>query len=150
EARGRRIFTATDTEVFLQGLILDGPAFQLRCNGMWAFCLWDRRTGSAVLGRDRFGKKPLFHTRLPSGALAFASEMKALSPFPTSIQPSRRIEKHFARPFDYEHTEECVIENIYRLPPGYWAGWKGGQLTNQRWWNTLDHLETPPERYEDQ
>ena len=150
EASGHRFYTATDTEVFLQGLIAEGPAFQLRCNGMWSFCLWDRHTGSALLGRDRFGKKPLFHTRLPGGALAFASEMKALYPLLPSVQPSRRIQEHFFRMFDYEHTEDCVIEGIRRLPPGHWACWRGAELTVRRWWNTLDHLETPPARYEDQ
>jgi asparagine synthase (glutamine-hydrolysing) len=150
EATGHRFCTATDTEVFLQGLIVEGAAFQLRCNGMWAFCLWDRLTGSAVLGRDRFGKKPLFHTRLPGGALAFASEMKALYPLLPSVRPSRRIRHHFGRLFDYEHTEDCVIEGIRRLPPGHWAFWHRGELTVRRWWNTLDHLETPPGRYEDQ
>jgi asparagine synthase (glutamine-hydrolysing) len=150
EASGHRFCTATDTEVFLEGLIAEGPGFQLRCNGMWAFCLWDRHTGRALLGRDRFGKKPLFHTRLSGGALAFASEMKALYPFLPSVQPSKHIQEHFARLFEYEHTENCVIEGIQRLPPGHWACWHDGELTARRWWNTLDHLVTPPNRYEEQ
>jgi asparagine synthase (glutamine-hydrolysing) len=150
EAVGQRFQTASDTEVFLRGLVAEGPAFQLRCNGMWAFCLWDRETGTALLGRDRFGKKPLFHTRLSGGALVFASEMKALYPFLSSLQPSRRIEEHFSKPFDYEHTDECVVEGIKRLPPGHWGCWRGGELIVRRWWCTLDHLETPPRRYEEQ
>ena len=61
ESLGHVFKTQTDTEVLLKGLILEGPSFQLRCNGMWSFCLWDRKEQSALFGRDRFGKKPLFY-----------------------------------------------------------------------------------------
>ena len=39
----------TDTEVLLYGLIYEGINFLPKCNGMWAFCLWDRHTKSALL-----------------------------------------------------------------------------------------------------
>jgi asparagine synthase (glutamine-hydrolysing) len=81
EAQGVVFRTSSDTEVLLQGLIREGPSFQLRCNGMWAFGMWDRRDGTGLLGRDRFGKKPLFYSQLAKGVIAFASEMKGLYPF---------------------------------------------------------------------
>ncbi|MBM4135188.1 MAG: asparagine synthetase B, partial [Nitrospira sp.] len=62
QKRGVVFRTESDTEVLLKGLIRHGPDFQLQCNGMWAFCLWDRAEGRAILGRDRFGKKPMFYT----------------------------------------------------------------------------------------
>ena len=34
ESLGQVFYTKTDTEVLLKGLILEGPSFQLRCNGM--------------------------------------------------------------------------------------------------------------------
>jgi asparagine synthase (glutamine-hydrolysing) len=42
-AAGVAFYTESDTEVLLAGLIREGPSFQLKCNGMWAFCLWARR-----------------------------------------------------------------------------------------------------------
>ena len=150
EAKGHKFRTQTDTEVLLVGLIHQGVKFQLRCNGMWAFCLWDRQNKTAVFGRDRFGKKPLFYTRVGQYGIAFASEMKALYPILPSIQPSDRIQEHLQNLFNYEHTEQCVINGIKRIPPGHWADWKDGHLEAHRWWNTLDHLEVPPSRYEEQ
>lgn len=152
EAQGHIFHTRTDTEVLLCGLIAEGPLFQLRCNGMWAFCLWDRLSGSALFGRDRFGKKPLFFTRPRGGGLAFASEMKGLYPMLESVQPSVNIGHHLVQLFDYEHTESCVIDGIFRLQPGHWASWSHGdsKLETHRWWTTLDHLEVPPLRYEEQ
>ena len=150
ERKGYKFRSDTDTEVMLYGLIDEGPNFMLRCNGMWAFCLWNRRSKTAIFGRDRFGVKPLFYANISGGALAFASEMKALYPLLESVKPSKSIERHLSFLFDYEHTEECVIEGIKRIPPGYWAEYGNGQLVMHRWWNTLDHLETIPSRYKDQ
>jgi len=147
---GHQFLTQTDTEVFLHGLIEEGPSFQLRCNGMWAFCLWDRETKTALFGRDRFGKKPLFYSELGSGKLVFASEMKAIYPFLTSIEPSEKASLYLQHLFDYESTEDCVIKGINRLPPGHFAHFKNGKMILRRWWNTLDHLEQPSFRYEDQ
>ncbi len=150
EQVGHQFLTQTDTEVFLRGLIEEGPLFQLRCNGMWAFCLWDRETKTALFGRDRFGKKPLFYSELGSGKLVFASEMKAIYPFLTSIEPSEKVSFYLQHLFDYESTEDCVIKGINRLPPGHYAHFKNGKMIVRRWWNTLDHLEQPSLRYENQ
>ena len=79
ERDGYSFKSDTDSEVFMTGLMAEGPNFQNRCNGMWAFCLWDRHKKSAIFGRDRFGK-PLYFSLCRSG-LVFASEMKGIYPF---------------------------------------------------------------------
>ena len=149
EQRGIVFRTQSDTEVLLNGLITYGPDFQLQCNGMWAFSLWDRVQGRAILGRDRFGKKPLFYTHCGEG-IAFASEMKGLYPLMNSVQASACIDEHFRDLFDYEATEVCVVAGIKRIPPGHYAVWEGGKLHTHRWWCALDHLEVPPSQYDEQ
>ena len=71
----------TDTEVLLYGLIYDGLDL-FKCNGMWAFCLWDRLEGKATLLSHRFGIKPLFYSSLYGSCLVvfFRDE----GTFPTS------------------------------------------------------------------
>jgi len=141
--------TKTDTEVFLKGLITFGPDFQLKCNGMWSFCLWDRMESRAILGRDRFGKKPLYYTQADV-EFAFASEMKGLYPLMRSVQPSKYIEDMFKDTLFYESTESCVVDGIKRLPAGTWMEWKDGTLKFHRWWCTLDNLIEVPTSYEEQ
>ena len=150
EALGHQFFSNSDTEVFFKGLIAEGPNFQLRCNGMWAFCLWDRKLGKALFGRDRFGKKPLFYSIIDSKNLVFASEMKAIQPFLQSVEFSESIDFNLRYLFDYESSEETVLRGIKRIPPGHYAEYCDNKFKLTRWWNTLDHLEEVPDSYEEQ
>lgn len=75
ERGGARFRTDSDTEVMLQGIAREGWAFLDRAEGMWAFSLYDGRTGSVNLCRDRFGEKPLYVHRADSG-IYFGSEIK--------------------------------------------------------------------------
>ena len=77
ELRGRGVefSTESDTEVMLRAIDLFGWEVLDRCEGMWAFAVYDERTGTLVLCRDRFGEKPLYLYRDETG-LYFGSEVK--------------------------------------------------------------------------
>ena len=150
ESKGYRFHSQSDTEVVLASFAAWGEACQFRFNGMWAFAIWDTKEKALFLSRDRFGKKPLFYTWLPQGKFAFASEMKAIFPLLDEVRANTSLVRDTSRIFLYESTEECVIEGIKRFRAGY-SGWlKNGRLETKRWWCTLDHLPTIPEKYEDQ
>lgn len=149
ENMGITFRTGSDTEVLLNGLIFLGEEFLLKCNGMWSFCLWDRKSAKATFGRDRFGKKPLYYY-ICGSKLFFASEMKALLPFTSGFELSKDLDDFLQNIFDYEHSERCVISGIERLKAGYVATWSENYLNKRRWWNTLDHLVEVPKKYSDQ
>ncbi|WKZ36511.1 MAG: asparagine synthase (glutamine-hydrolyzing) [Anaerolineales bacterium] len=67
--------TESDTEVVLKAIHHQGWSILDRCEGMWAFALYDEKDGSFTLCRDRFGEKPLYIYRDSSG-LYFGSEVK--------------------------------------------------------------------------
>lgn len=77
EGKGRSFRTASDTEVLLAALESDGTAVLDRCEGMWAFAVYDEREGSLLLSRDRFGEKPLYVYRDARG-IYFGSEAKLI------------------------------------------------------------------------
>ena len=57
-----------------------GPAaFLERLNGIFAFALWDRDSGRAIIARDPIGVVPLYWGHDREGRLRVASEMKALA-----------------------------------------------------------------------
>ena len=66
--------TRGDTEVLLAALVTLGPAALSRLEGMWAFCLWDTEQERLLMGRDRFGKKPLYYRISGASEMAASSE----------------------------------------------------------------------------
>lgn len=70
--------TASDTEVLLRAIDHLGWPGLDRCEGMWAFAVYDEADGSLILSRDRFGEKPLCLYHDESG-LYFGSEPKFIA-----------------------------------------------------------------------
>jgi asparagine synthase (glutamine-hydrolysing) len=82
EAAGCVLRSDSDTEVLLEACRLWGVEAAIeRSIGMFAFALWDRRTRTLVLARDRLGIKPLYYAATPERVL-FASQLKAFHAFP--------------------------------------------------------------------
>jgi len=93
-ARGHRFNTRADTEVLVHLWEERGPKLLASLEGMFAFCIVDRRRREVFLARDAMGVKPLFLRRLP-GMILFASETAALrrfeAPAPT-LDPARLVD----------------------------------------------------------
>lgn len=77
ESRGHRFRGSADTEVVVHLYEEMGERLVERLRGMFAFAIYDRRRGTMLLTRDRFGIKPLFYARMGT-EWAFASEIKAI------------------------------------------------------------------------
>ncbi|MFO1295711.1 MAG: asparagine synthase (glutamine-hydrolyzing) [Rubrivivax sp.] len=156
QALGHRFRSESDTEVVVNAYKQWGEGCLERFNGMWAFAIWDTAQRTLFLARDRFGKKPLFFAHLPGGDFAFASEMKALLPLLPHVEADAKLIRGMTlrSSFAYEATERCLIKGVQRLRAGHYAtlrpGAPGGRLDARMWWNTLDHLPSLPQRYEEQ
>jgi asparagine synthase (glutamine-hydrolysing) len=82
QAAGHSMRSDSDTEVLLEACALWGVEAAIeRAIGMFAFALWDRKTRSLILARDRLGIKPLYYAATPERVL-FASQLKAFRPTP--------------------------------------------------------------------
>ena len=82
QAAGHSMRSNSDTEVLLEACALWGVEAAIeRAIGMFAFALWDRKTRSLTLARDRLGIKPLYYAASPERIL-FASQLKAFRPAP--------------------------------------------------------------------
>lgn len=73
---GHHFRSGTDTEVLLAAYREWGPDCVTRFNGMWAFVIHDRETGTLFGARDRLGVKPLYVCETPDWLL-LASEPRA-------------------------------------------------------------------------
>lgn len=78
EASGVALKTRSDTEVLLASLRRFGWGVLDKCEGMWAFGLYDEQSGQLTLSRDRFGEKPLYYYATDDG-IYFGSEIKFIA-----------------------------------------------------------------------
>ena len=88
ELRGRYEFqTGSDCEVIL-ALYQERGADFLEClSGIFAFALYDSRTGFYMIARDPIGVIPLYIGHDTTSRIYFASELKALEGVCNSIEP---------------------------------------------------------------
>lgn len=76
-AQGLSFRGSSDTEVLLKLYESYGEAMLSRLNGIFAFGLWDARSGNLFVARDHLGVKPVYFAETSCG-FAFASELKGL------------------------------------------------------------------------
>ncbi|CAA7615242.1 asparagine synthase (glutamine-hydrolyzing) [Magnetospirillum sp. UT-4] len=143
ELLGRQFRTRSDTEVLLEAYQAWGIECVSRFRGMFAFALWDRVRERLFLARDRFGKKPLFLWRDDSGALAFASEIKALLAHPRVPARLDRASVAECLAWRYVPGPHTLFDGIVKLPPGCWACWEGGRLVQVSYWSPPDAGYSP-------
>ncbi|MEX2203951.1 MAG: asparagine synthase (glutamine-hydrolyzing) [Actinomycetota bacterium] len=138
ERSGGRFRTNSDTEVLLGLYARDGAEMVERLRGMFSFVVVDRLERTALLARDRFGKKPLCFAELGDG-LAFASTLDALRPLLPST-PAVNLEAiaHYLV-LQYVPAPLSAWTGVQKLPPGHVAQWRKGRLEVRRYWS-------PPER----
>ena len=128
--------TSSDTEVLIEAYRAWGPAAIARFRGMFAFALWDESKQRLVIGRDPFGKKPLFLAEM-RGAWLFSSEIEPIMQFPG-----------IDRSLDHQALQDYLLNRyvpgpftlfraIKKLPPGCYAVWQAGDLSITRYF-------TPP------
>jgi asparagine synthase (glutamine-hydrolysing) len=119
EGHGYAFRSRSDTEVALAALDRWGTGALARFNGMFALALVDERRRTALLARDRFGKKPLFVARLRDG-VHFASELKSLlrvARDELSLRPES-LAAYFR--FQYVPAPRTIFREVRKLPPASW------------------------------
>lgn len=115
---GHSFRSQSDTEVILAAYAQWGEDCVRRFNGMWAFAIHDRKTGTLFCSRDRFGVKP-FHYLRTEKQFVFASEIKQLLPFLKKRQPDWLIlDEYLARGIG-EHRPETFFRGIVKLPAAH-------------------------------
>jgi asparagine synthase (glutamine-hydrolysing) len=124
-----------DTEVLVHGYEAWGHELAERLNGMFAFAIIDRRVRRLYLARDRFGEKPLYWSRIPSG-IAFASELSALAlhPHVSRSVDQRALQKFFAHGFI--PAPNAILQGVYKLSAGSWITYDltTQVITEQNYW----------------
>jgi asparagine synthase (glutamine-hydrolysing) len=125
----------TDTEVLVQGYRAWGiDRLVQRLRGMFAFGLWDDRTRTLFLVRDRLGVKPLLYASRGS-SLAFASTTRALRAGGWTGDLDATAVGEFLE-YGYVSESRVIYEGVTKVPPASIAEWTGnGRPTVRRYWS---------------
>lgn len=141
---GYTFFSEGDSEVILKAYHAWGDQCVKRFIGMFAFAIWNQRSGQLFLARDRFGIKPLYLNQTGQ-RLRFASSLPALlagGGVDTTLD-AVALHHHFTL-----HTvvpaPRTVLQGVRKLPPASTLRLEpDGTSTQQVYW-TLD--ATRPEK----
>jgi len=126
--------TTSDTEVLLYLYQEYGEKLFEKINGMFAFAIYDFRTGRTMLARDRMGKKPL-HYSVIGDTLIYGSEPKALLQHPLVSKTISPDALNAYLTFEYVPTPYSIYRDIQKLEPGHYLLFENGRVTaNKPFW----------------
>jgi asparagine synthase (glutamine-hydrolysing) len=132
-AAGHRFYTASDTEVIVHAYEAWGTAAIARLRGMFGLAIWDARSRTLLIARDRIGIKPLHYAEV-KGRLYFGSEIKSLLEAPDLPRDLDLGALDHYLSFLYTPRDRSIFTNIRKLPPGHLLTWRDGQATVQQYW----------------
>ena len=133
-SHGVQFRTSSDTEVVFEAWRHWGPGALGRFRGMFAFAIFDERTGTLSLARDQLGIKPLhYHPR--KDGVVFASELKSIVGAlgqGMEADPGALVASLL---YYWVPPDRCAIKGVHKLPPGAWAEFlPDGRHTVRRYW----------------
>lgn len=134
EAGGCRFRSDTDTEVILHLYARDGVGCLDHLRGMFAFALWDARSGTLFIARDRLGKKPLFY-RQDGTSLQFGSEPKSIfqdPDVPVDVNPEAI---HHYLTYGYVPGPWSAFQGVHKLQPAHYLLATTAGITTHRYWS---------------
>jgi len=133
-SRGTAFQTSSDTEVVLEAWRAWGPLALPRFRGMFAFAIFDERSGRLVLARDHLGIKPLHYLPRKDGVV-FASELKSIVAAlgeGMEADPGALVASLL---YYWVPPGRCAIKGVAKLPPGAWAEFRpDGHSAVHRYW----------------
>ena len=134
--KGSTFQTRTDSEILIFLYLEYGMNLFTHLRGEFSFALYDEPQDILLVGRDRFGIKPLYYYQ-DDERLLIASEAKAL--FALGID-SAWDEYSFmhAATMQYQPTDRTLFRNIRQLSPGHWMRYQNQLLSICKYWD-LDY-----------
>jgi len=146
ERRGHRFTTQCDTEVIVHAYEEYGIDCVKHLSGMFVFAVWDRTRQRLLLGRDRFGKKPLNYY-WDGRRLVFGSEINSLlaADIPRVMNP-HALDEYLL--YFYVPSPLTFFKGVSKLPAGHVLVYENEQIVVKCYWElpfvqtSQDDLET--------
>jgi asparagine synthase (glutamine-hydrolysing) len=140
----------SDTETLLSGFEIWGVKETLKLlEGMFAFAVYDSKTKTTFLARDRVGEKPLYVSALKNEmGYIFSSELKSIKRI---IKKDLELNIYAVQAFfrlGYVPDDLCIYENTFKIQPGQLIQISKNSLLKSFYW-TIDDFQSEDNPYED-
>jgi asparagine synthase (glutamine-hydrolysing) len=143
QAAGHRFSTLSDSEVLLHLYQRHGTACLAHLRGEFSFTLWDAANEVIFAGRDRFGIKPLYYSRV-GDRLVVGSEVKALfaAGVPAAWDEEQVVQMHTCM---VAAPSRSLFKGVHQVPPGHFLLASRHDLKVLPYWDfDYPRLDAPP------
>ena len=132
----------SDVETILPLYLDRGVDAVAELDGMFGLAIWDERTRTLLLARDRAGEKPLFYTRV-RGEVLFASELQCLLRHPDVSRELDRIAIDEYLTLGYIPEPRTPFLAVRRVPAGTIMQFRGDVEETTRYWDPESFVIQP-------
>lgn len=131
--------TTSDTEVILAAYDRWGFDCVKKFRGMFAFVIWDEKTGQMFVARDHVGIKPFYYT-IQDGVFYFCSEAKGVLPALPSVEPDPVALKDYLH-FQLYLSSRTLFKGVSQLMPGHAMLFSRGETKTWQYWEVHYDLD---------
>jgi asparagine synthase (glutamine-hydrolysing) len=128
----------SDTELLIHLYEEKGIDMLPLLNGMFAFCIYDRKKKMMLCSRDRFGKKP-FHYSFDGKTFLFSSELKGIFQYQKPDINQTTLAQYFV--YGFIPSPNTIFEGISKLPAGHYLSFdlKSHNLVINQYWDFSEY-----------
>ena len=145
ESLGHVYRTLADTESILHAYDQYGVDCLTHLRGMFGLAIWDEKTKTLLLARDRLGEKPLYYAQLDH-ELIFASEIKALLQHPRLTPDVDEQSLDLYLTLGYVPAPRTMFKGVSKLPPAHRLVARDSQITIEPYWDVTVESQPCDER----
>jgi asparagine synthase (glutamine-hydrolysing) len=141
---GYTFFSDSDTEVILKAYSEWGVKAIDKFNGMFAICIYNKKTNKLTFIRDRSGIKPLYYS-WNGDLFLFASELKSFYEVPNF---KKDIDLDSVAQFlqlGYITEPRSIFKNTYKLKSGHYLeiDLNSKEIKEIKYWDVIDFYNMP-------
>lgn len=132
----------SDVETILPLYLEHGVRAIDQLDGMFGLAIWDNRTQTLILARDRAGEKPLFYARIHN-EVVFASELQCLLRYPDLPREIDDVAIAEYLRLGYVPEPRTPFRAVRRIPAGTYAVFHGEREEIVRYWDPASFTIEP-------
>jgi asparagine synthase (glutamine-hydrolysing) len=141
ELIGIDFITESDTEVLLEAWRKWGVECLKKLRGMFAFSIYDIKSGDVFIVRDNFGIKPLFY-KFSEGGVIFSSELKGIEKMTRGNNEINSAAIVSSMMYVWIPEEQCIWKDVKKIPPGcYLHRNSAGVFAMRKYWCSTELFE---------